>query len=88
MYLHLYYNAEKAVEDGRKFNLRMIDLQQELISGKRITEHEKDYGKFFQVTQTPVRGVRVMPGQAEIDEAKSRFLPDNSCFSSGVFSSN
>jgi len=21
MYLHLYYNAEKAVEDGRKFNL-------------------------------------------------------------------
>lgn len=73
MYLHLYYNAEKAVEDGRKFNLRMIDLQQELISGKRITEHEKDYGKFFQVTQTPVRGVRVMPRQAEMDEAKSRF---------------
>lgn len=53
MYLHLYYNAEKAVEDGRKFNLRMIDLQQELISGKRITEHEKDYGKFFQVTKLP-----------------------------------
>lgn len=73
MYLHLYYNAEKAVEDGRKFNLRMIDLQQELISGKRITEHEKDYGKFFQVTQTPVRGVRVIPRQAEMDEAKSRF---------------
>ena len=73
MYLHLYYNAEKAVEDGRKFNLRMIDLQQELISGKRITEHEKDYGKFFQVTQTPVRGVRVIPRQVEMDEAKSRF---------------
>lgn len=31
MYLHLYYNAEKAVEDGRKFNLRMIDLQQEFL---------------------------------------------------------
>jgi hypothetical protein len=73
MYLHLYYNAEKAVEDGRKFNLRMIDLQQELMSGKRKAEHEKDYGKFFEVKQTPVRGVRVMPRQAAMDEAKSRF---------------
>lgn len=73
MYLHLYYNAEKAVEDERKFNLRMIDLQQELMSGKRKAEHEKDYGKFFEVKQTPVRGVRVMPRQAAMDEAKSRF---------------
>lgn len=73
MYLHLYYNAEKAVEDGRRFNLRMIDLQQELMSGKRKAEHEKDYGKFFEVKQTPVRGVRVMPRQAAMDEAKSRF---------------
>lgn len=73
MYLYLYYNAEKAVEDGRKFNLRMIDLQQELMSGKRKAEHEKDYGKFFEVKQTPVRGVRVMPRHAAMDKAKSRF---------------
>ncbi|MFA7490467.1 MAG: IS1634 family transposase, partial [Mariniphaga sp.] len=73
MYFHLYYNAEKAVEDGRKFNLRMIDLQQELMSGKRKAEHEKDYAKYFEVKQTPVRGVRVMPRQAVTDEAKSRF---------------
>lgn len=73
MYLHLYYNAEKAVEDGRKFNLRMIDLQRELMSGKRKAEHEKDYAKYFEVKQTPVRGVRVIPRQAAMDEAKSRF---------------
>lgn len=73
MYLHLYFNAEKAVEDGRRFNLRMMDLQQELISGKRKPEHEKDYGKFFEVKQTPVRGVRVIAIQAAMDEAKSRF---------------
>ena len=73
MYLHLYYNAEKAVEDGRRFNLRMIDLQQELMSGKRKAEHEKDYWKYFEVKQPPVRGVRVMPRQAAMDEAKSRF---------------
>ena len=73
MYLHLYYNAEKAVEDGRKFNLRMIDLQQELMSGKRKAEHEKDYGKYFEVKHTPVRGVRVIPRQAAMAQAKSRF---------------
>lgn len=73
MYLHLYYNAEKAVEDGRKFNLRMIVLQQELISGKRRTEHEKEYGKYFEVKHIPVRGVRVIPKQEAMDEVKSRF---------------
>ena len=73
MYLHLYYNAEKAVEDGRKFNLRMIALQQELMSGKKKAEHEKDYGKYFEVKHTPVRGIRVIPLQAAMDQAKSRF---------------
>ena len=60
MYLHLYYSAEKAVEDGRKFNLRMIALQQELISGKRRAEHEKDYEKYFEVKHTPVRGINLI----------------------------
>ena len=73
MYIHLYYNADKAVEDGRKFNLRMTTLSQELQSGKRKAEHEKDYGKYFEVTQTPVRGVRITAKQASMDEAKSRF---------------
>ena len=73
MYLHLYYSAEKAVEDGRKFNLRMIALQQELISGNRRADHEKDYGKYFEVKHTPVRGVKVIPIQTAMDQAKSRF---------------
>ena len=73
MYLHLYYNADKAVEDSRKFNLRMTALSQELQSGKRKAEHEKDYGKYFEVTQTQVRCIRVTAKQAVMDEAKSRF---------------
>ncbi|MEA4867598.1 hypothetical protein SDC9_86214 [bioreactor metagenome] len=73
MYLLLYYNAEKAGKDGHKFNLRMIALQQELLSGKRKPEHEKDYGKYFEVKHTPVRGVRVIPIQTAMDQVKSRF---------------
>lgn len=73
MYLHLYYNADKAVEDGRKFNLRMTALSEELLSGIRKAEHEKDYGKYFEVKQTPVRGIRVKAKQTPMDQAKSRF---------------
>lgn len=73
MYLHLYYNADQAVEDGRKFNLRMAALQEELLSDNKKTEHEKAYSKYFEVKQTPVRGVKVIPKQKAMDEAKSRF---------------
>ena len=50
-----------------------MQVQQELMSGKRKAEHEKDYAKYFEVKQTPARGVRVIPRQAAMDEAKSRF---------------
>ena len=73
MYFHLYYNADKAVEDGRKFNLRMTALSEELLSGNRKAEHEKDYGKYFEVKQTPVRGISVKAKQTAMDHAKSRF---------------
>jgi len=73
MYFHLYYNPDKAVEDGRKFNLRMSALSEELLSGTRKAEHEKDYGKYFEVKQTPVRGISVKAKQTAMDQAKSRF---------------
>ena len=73
MYFHLYYNADKAVEDGRKFNLRMTTLSEELLSNTRKAEHEKDYGKYFEVKQTPLRGIRVKAKQTAMDHAKSRF---------------
>lgn len=73
MYFHLYYNADKAVEDGRKFNLRMTALSEELLSSNRKAEHEKDYGKYFEVKQTPVRGIKVKAKQTAMDQAKSRF---------------
>ena len=73
MYFHLYYNPDKAVEDGRKFNLRMSALSEELLSGTRKAEHEKDYGKYFEVKQAPVRGISVKAKQTAMEQAKSRF---------------
>lgn len=73
MYLHLFYSSEKAVEDERAFTLRLIQLKEELESGNRKQEHEASYEKYFTVTATPVRGIKVRPNQDAIDEAKKLY---------------
>ncbi len=73
MYLHLFFNSEKAVEDEKKHNLLLINLQQELESGKPKPEHDEDYKKYFEVTKTPVRGIKITPKQEAIDEAKKNY---------------
>jgi len=73
MYLHLFFNSEKAVEDEKKHNLLLITLQNELESGKTKPEHEADYAKYFEVAKTPVRGVKVIARQEAIDDTKKNY---------------
>ncbi len=73
LYLHLYYNSEKATEDERRQNILLSDLQQELISGNRVADHEHLYSRYFETTSTPVRGVKVKAKQGVIDEAKKNY---------------
>ena len=73
MYLHLYFNAEKAVESERNFNILIRSLQTELESGRQNPEHEKQYAKYFDVTATPKRGVRVTVKEDVLTEAKKNY---------------
>lgn len=73
MYLHIYFNSEKAVEDEKKHNLLLITLQNELERGETKPAHEADYAKYFDVQKTPVRGVRITAKQQAIDEAKMNY---------------
>jgi transposase, IS4 family len=57
MYLHLYFNPEKYSDDGKVFNAKLDSLKEELLSGHRTPEHEKDYRKYFEITETPKRGI-------------------------------
>jgi len=70
IYLHLYYNDHKAVDDKEAFNALLDSLEEELRSGKHDPEHENLYRKFYEVTTTPVRGVTIMPKQDAIDLAE------------------
>lgn len=73
IYLHLYFNDQKSLDDRKTFN-RMLDmLEEELTSGKRIPEHEKQYSKYYEIHETPKRGISIVPKQEVIDEAEKNY---------------
>lgn len=73
LYLHLYYSPDRALEDEKAFYSRLADLQEELISNQRHAEHEKLYDRYFQVKQTPVRGITAAAKEEELIKAKRNF---------------
>jgi transposase len=60
VYLHVFFNPEKYVEDETSFDRKLISMRREILSDKRVPEHERFYEKYFEVKDTPVRGVQVV----------------------------
>ena len=73
MYLHLYFNPDKFSDDGKALNRKLDALKAELLSGKRVPEHEKDYRKYFEVKETPKRGISLSYKQEAIDFVRERY---------------
>lgn len=59
IYPHLYFNSERAAEDEQKITRRLLALQKELRSGAVKPENSKLYGKYFEIRETPARGIKV-----------------------------
>jgi transposase len=70
IYLHYYYNIDKAAEDEKAFDRKLIALRRELESGKRVLEHEKLYQKYFETKTTPKRGTKVTVLEDAVGKAK------------------
>jgi transposase len=73
LYLHLYYSPTRALEDEMTFNSRLVELQEELLSDQRRPDHDALYAKYFEITDTPVRGIRVVAKEDALSEAKANF---------------
>jgi transposase len=73
MYLHIYFNGAKTVEDKISFNKMLDALEEELLLGNRNPEHEKQYAKYYGINTTPVRGIQLTPKQEAIDEAEENY---------------
>ena len=73
IYLHLYFNSEKAMEDEKNLNTLLATLQEELKSGNKTKEHEKQYVKYFDCKSTPIRGTKITVKQEAVVEAKKNY---------------
>ena len=70
VYLHYYFNIDRAAEDEKAFDRKLITLRQELESGTRVPEHERLYQKFFETKTTPRRGTRAIVREDAVGKAK------------------
>lgn len=56
VYLHIYYNDQKATDDKARFNTMLDRLENNLVNGTPNPADEKLYQKYFTITETPVKG--------------------------------
>lgn len=73
LYVHYYYNDQHATDDKNRFNGMLDMLGSELLSGHRKAEHEKMYDRYYDISSTPVRGIKIVPKQEAIDDAEKDF---------------
>lgn len=69
MYLHLYYNVQKAADEEQELNVRLNSLRQELLSGHRVEANESSYTRFFDVSHTS-RKVTIKVKEDAVREAR------------------
>jgi transposase len=73
IYLHLYYNEQRAVDDKASFNKLLDILEEELCTDKKVPAHEKLYTKYYEIQRTPVRGITLTPKQEAIEDAEKNY---------------
>ena len=73
MYLHIFYNDQRAVDDKIEFNDLLDSLEKELLTDKRKPEHEKLYAKYYHIQKTSENGVALTPNQEAIEEAEKDY---------------
>ena len=82
-YLHIYYNEQRATDEKLRFNKLLDRLEDELISNRRNPKHEKQYKRYFTVTDTPIRGIKVTSND-EVIKAKEKEFGYFSLLSNGI----
>ena len=73
IYLHLYYNDQRATDEKLRFNKMLDQLEEELLSNTRVKKHELLYQRYFTIHETPVRGVQLSVKEDAIKAKEERF---------------
>lgn len=72
-YLLLFYNPEKAAKDQADMNEYLSSLYNDLMENTYKEYRMKDYGKYFEVSETPKRGRKVKPKEDAMREAARNY---------------
>ena len=73
IYVHIYYNDQHATDDKIRFNKRLDAIEDDIRSGKMTPEREKECRKYYDIHETPARGITFTPKQDAIDKARKNF---------------
>jgi len=73
VYLHLYFDDQKAVDDKTVFNSLLDTLEEEIMTNQRTHEHEPLYQKYYDISSTPVRGTVLVPKQEAISAVEKNY---------------
>ncbi len=70
IYIHYYYNIDRAAESEKAFDRKLIALRHELESDRLVPEHEELYKRYFEEKTTPKRGTKVTVKEEAVRKAK------------------
>ena len=73
IYLHFYYNPQRALDQETAFDKMLMQLRRELESGQHKPENDAKYKKYFDIKTTPKRGTRVTVKADAIRQTKRYF---------------
>lgn len=73
IYLHIYYNDQRATDEKMRFNKQLDQLEEELLINKRNPKHEKLYSRYFTTYETPVRGIQIEANEENIRDKEKNF---------------
>ena len=70
IYVHLFYNADRAAADRAALEERITSLWHELMENRTVPEHANQYKKYFIVRDTPKRGREVIVKDETLKKAR------------------
>lgn len=73
LYIHYYFNIERAAEEEKRLDRRLMQLREELLTDKPLKANEALYARYFTLTKTPKRGVNVQVKEDAVAKTKRYF---------------
>jgi len=73
LYIHYYFNIERAAEEEKRLDRRLMQLREELLTDKPLKANEALYVRYFTINRTPKRRVKVQVKEDAVAKAKRYF---------------